>query len=332
MEECKKDEIYLLISIITIKYGRNFLINRSECLSISKFSDENSSLLNSLSNEMLKFNFQIYILNLSIEYFVFSNKFILLRNDLPVNAFFVVDKNNLILRKGDPWETKSHFESSKYDLHDFCHYVCSLLSAELYGSKHFNLDEESFKMIYDINYTSENGILISDTIIFSNFLDFYYHKIIDENDSFIIKYLSELICDYLLGKIELYHSNLQKLVKLDNRVKIDDLMILLQNKYYELPASQIEQLFFIRSSPPSENKDNLPSSSSVDLINYINNNGNKLLFYEKRNLVKHISQITSYIKLSNIINSSLESEKIQVERVIRKINFNSFDNLFLKGF
>ena len=175
---------------------------------------------------------------------------------IPPNAISALGPSHIAVRRADFSKSISDILASDivlYDLHDFAHLSAATVSAELYGSKYFDvlikLDPSLTALIRSPGYRLATGSMISDGLLFSELLTGIVNPALEvalkrqSNHTYqsLTEVSAEKLAKYLLGLRPLWHPSTASLVKVDAPISPTELAILAQNKAYELPASEIDR-------------------------------------------------------------------------------------------
>ena len=121
------------------------------------------------------------------------------------------------------------------------------------------------------------GREVSDGIIFSEFLTRLFtaetQGVISERNvhsyASMVEILAIKLAEYLLGKRSLLHPPTGKKLQLDRPIHAHELAVLVQNKAYELTASEIEQRLFVRGRPAGDERDALDALDARERLQAI---------------------------------------------------------------
>ena len=116
------------------------------------------------------------------------------------------------------------------------------------------------------------------------------------------------------------------MLRLENRITISELAVLLQNKSYELTASDIEQRVFTRGGPEGDERDKL---DDLDLAQRISTlaESKEWMYFEVRNTVKHRAHKTAY----RIVAEQYQEESLENSTEDRKLLEAVFATLDYQG-
>ena len=193
-----------------------------------------------------------------------------------------------------------------WDLHDFAHQSSASLSPLLYGSKYFShlqyLPPRATALIRSPGMrTADKGPKISDGIVFSELLMGLFDKEMQDihaglkchTYSSLENALAEVTAEYLLARRSLEHPSTGKVLHLDRPVTAAELAVLVQNKGYELTASEIEQRVFTRGGPPGHERDPLDSLDAGGRLKFLTES-RTWTYFEVRNTIKHRAHKSAY--------------------------------------
>lgn len=331
----EKKHIVWGLAIKTIKYGAIYWLSREDarkCLSILR---NNKTLIDDISSFLKEDQKSTRIFNYAVHEFMrnkravsrFSNELI------PKRAISSTGANQFYIRREDffshlPEESFNQIEPL-YDLHDFSHCITASLSAELYGSHYFNsliyLPERLRDLIKSKNYKSVNANPISDGIVFSQLSVPLYNSLakVGLTDCHIVQKIADSLCDYYLGKNSLLHPATNRFIMLKKPITAIELATLVQNKAYELPASEMETRLFTRGG--DDGHDPLKDLIASEIIEYLAN-CNDWLYFEKRNTLRHRAHKEAYKKVAYyLIQKSTNHYEINfLNRIIENIDYKDF--------
>jgi hypothetical protein len=227
---------------------------------------------------------------------------------VPPNAISCVGGGHIAVRKGDFEKSIEEILGNPnplYDLHDFAHLTVATLSPELFGNKYFSdlvkLDSSFTALIRSPGMKTGRGIKISDGILFSEFLtELFTHEVeatAKQQKSHTYRSLAEtmarMLADYLIGCRALKHCSTRNMIEADKPITPTQLAVLVQNKAYELTASEIEQRFFTRGGSEGDGRDLLDTMMARQRIEYLATS-KSWLYFEVRNTVKHRAHKEAY--------------------------------------
>lgn len=239
-----------------------------------------------------------------------SNKVIYPPKLVPPNAISSIGFRHFAVREKDFTMISSEAllddTSVLWDLHDFAHQTTASLSPALYGSKYFShlqfLPFRATALIRSPGFrTAEKGPKISDGLVFSELLTGLYTAEVENALSAskqhtyasLERTLATAVADYLLGKRSLLHPSTGKMLQVDTRISVPQLAMLVQNKAYELTASEIEQRVFTRGGPEGDRRDVLDKMDTGQRLEALAKSRN-WMYFEVRNTVKHRAHKAAY--------------------------------------
>jgi hypothetical protein len=323
-------------AIISVhKYGVIYLANRSE--STASFyplytahiclADQIDAFLYNQSNGIRAINYAVHKwINNSKNQIEYPPKLV------PPNAISSIGKRHFAVRACDFKHSSSELfledTSVLWDLHDFAHQTTACLSKELYGSKYFShlihLPLRATALIRSPGMrTTGKGPRMSDGIIFSELLTGLFtaevDSVISGDKSHTYASMQETLAialaEYLLGKRALLHPSTNNLVLLDRAIYSHELAVLVQNKAYELPASEIEQRVFTRGGPAGDKRDLLDSLTAGARLDLLAHN-RTWMYFEVRNTVKHRAHKDAYRIVAERMLAMSDSEEKRLCRTI----------------
>jgi sarcosine oxidase delta subunit len=109
--------------------------------------------------------------------------------------------------------------------------------------------------------------------------------------------LAEYVADYLMGRCELQLLTMGRMLRVKNPIHAVELATLVQNKAYELTASEIEQRVFTSGGPAGDSRHELDRLSAFERIKFISG-CRRWLYFEMRNTIKHRAHRLAYQKVA----------------------------------
>jgi hypothetical protein len=187
-------------------------------------------------------------------------------------------------------------QTGVFDLHDFAHQAAASLCPELYGNRfHTPAFEQLPPSLADLvaGFDSDRIPQHADGTVFGGFLGHLFNEWDDyeEPESTIVEGLAERIVPYMLGEGTLYLPAQERRICPSRSVNAPELAVLAQNKAYELPASELEQLMFTRGG--GDGRDELEQLSPSERLQAIAALRRRT-FHELRNTLKHRAQKLAY--------------------------------------
>ena len=239
-----------------------------------------------------------------------TNKVVYPTKLVPPNAISSIGFRHFAVREKDFTRTSSEAmlddTSVLWDLHDFAHQTTASISPTLYGSKYFShlriLPARATALIRSPGFrTAEKGPKISDGLVFSELLTGLYTAEVEKSlgtsgqhtYASLERTLATAVADYLLGKRSLLHPSTGKMLQVDSKISIPELAVLVQNKAYELTASEIEQRVFTRGGPEGDGRDMLDTLDAGQRLETLATS-RKWIYFEVRNTVKHRAHKAAY--------------------------------------
>lgn len=287
------------------KYGVIYFISRADAAQIDEPFVEKyrntilqiESLIKTDSNFNRLFNYAVHRYVRSDRRTVsFSEQLV------PVNAISSLAEDEICVRFQDFFASTSEqmlqVGIPLYDLHDFAHQLSSTLCHTIYGSRYFDLlvrlPKRLRMLVGSKGLRTSNAIQFSDGLVFSELLLGVYERLDYEamSPDELIDELAELGVGYFLDGKALPHLSTGKEMSSENPITVEELAALAQNKFYELPASEIEQKLFTRGGV--DHRDTLAAMDTIQIIEFLATNPRKWLYYEKRNTVRHRAHLEIY--------------------------------------
>ncbi|KAI0426006.1 hypothetical protein F5Y09DRAFT_78941 [Xylaria sp. FL1042] len=228
---------------------------------------------------------------------------------VPPNAIAAVGPRHVLVRAAD-FNNRSASEvlacsSPMWDLHDFAHLTCAALSQELYGNKYqdhlLQLPKPLTALIRSPGLHTATGPLISDGLVFSELLTKLFTDTVAKNTwsghqqtyQDLCMELATALAEYYLAKRPLEHPSTGRQLMLPEPISLTELAVLVQNKNYELPASEIEQRVFTRGGPSGAGKDVLLGLSARRRAARLAES-TSWGYFEVRNTIKHRAHKEAY--------------------------------------
>ncbi|KAL8831861.1 MAG: hypothetical protein Q9191_000613 [Dirinaria sp. TL-2023a] len=313
LEESLKTYRSLWKAIISVqKYGVIYFSSRADARIFRPLYLAETSLSSHI-DRFLRENHNFHrTVNYAVHYFInkVTNKVIYPPKVVPPNAISSVGFRHFAVRKKDFTLTCSEAllddTSVMWDLHDFAHQTAASLSPELYGSKYFShlqfLPPRATAVIRSPGlHSADNGLKISDGLVFSELLTGLYtievEKVLEGSTQHTYASLeltlATAVAEYLLGERSLLHPSTGKMLQLESKISLPQLAVLVQNKAYELTASEIEQRVFTRGGPEGDARDLLDKMDTAQRLETLASS-REWMYFEVRNTVKHRAHKTAY--------------------------------------
>ena len=239
---------------------------------------------------------------------------------VPPNAISSIGHRHFAVREKDFAMTSSEHllddTSVLWDLHDFAHQTTASLSPTLYGSKYFSdlqfLPSRATALIRSPGFrTAEKGPMISDGLVFSELLTGLYTAEVEKTSGVLgqqhtydslERTLATAVADYLLARRSILHPSTGKLLQINSRISLPQLAVLVQNKAYELTASEIEQRVFTRGGPEGDGRDPLEWMNAGQRLEALAKS-RAWMYFEVRNTVKHRAHKAAYRQVAETYRS-----------------------------
>jgi hypothetical protein len=280
------------------RYGAIYWASRAEASIVSK---SDASLINDLSAALAPAVSDIF--DVAVTDMLSTMELIVMDRCVPYSAFCSVGESQILVdRTHGPPLLRGELpeEGEVYDLHDFAHYVCALLNPIAFGCRYHLalpfLSNEEQNLIYSPNLYSSNQQVISDGCVFSRVSRALYDDMFDkeEDPRTATKKeaeLAEAIYQFLVGRLSVQCPKTGEILAAEEPLSPPQAAILLQNKYYEAPASQVEQMLFTRSTldvpEPLEELNAHQRSREIASLD-------RLRYAESRNLRRHRAHTKAY--------------------------------------
>lgn len=193
--------------------------------------------------------------------------------------------------------------SGVFDLHDFAHQLCAAINPRLFGNKYHpalaRLSVAQRQLVTSPNRNTGAGSPFTDGLVFSEllnglFVDAWRRS---ENSEDIVGIMAETLCAFYSAERGILHPTSGRVLKPARPMSFTELAILLRNKHYELPASEVEQHLFTRGGEPGRGdptSDDLVVLSVLGRIEAIANAAGTWRYFEKRNTLKHRAHFAAY--------------------------------------
>ena len=332
------------------KFGVVYLATRSECR--DEFLPAVESNLD-LFNEIVAFlshdNNAIRAINYGVHRLVNSNTFTVDYQTklVPPTAISSIGPNHIAVREKDFEEDSTAMldkSSAIWDLHDFAHLTAASLCPEMYGSKYFThlikLPSKLTALIRSPKMkTADPTPRCSDGAVFSELLTVLFTSEIEavqraeKKHTYVslVDTLAEDVADYLMGKCELQHLTTGVMLKAKKPISAVQLATLVQNKAYELTASEIEQRVMTRGGPVGDSRDQLDSRSPLERIRFLAH-CRRWLYFEVRNTTKHRAHKLAYKKVAERMlaqgddGSITNDDRVLLEHVLDHIRYEGWDS------
>lgn len=263
---------------------------------------------------------------------------------IPPTAISAIGINHIAVRAKD-YDGESNRlldqPNALWDLHDFAHLSAASVAPELYGSKYFtDLIKLPSKLTALIRspkmHTAEPSPLYSDGVIFSELLTVLFTAEIETVHNGERKHtyesltdtLAEHVAGYLLAQRALQHLTTGQMLKAISPISAVELATLVQNKAYELTASEIEQRVFTRGGPSGDSRDELDGLPAFERIKFLAS-CRRWLYFEIRNTIKHRAQRLAYQKVAERMLA--QDGELSIARSDRALLTSILDNIRYQG-
>ncbi|WEW59733.1 hypothetical protein PRK78_005213 [Emydomyces testavorans] len=229
-----------------------------------------------------------------------------------------------------------------WDLHDFAHLTAASLSPDLFGSKYFvhliKLPPKLTALIRSPKMkTAEPTPRYSDGVVFSELLTVLFTAEVEavqkgektHTYASLTETLANYVAEYLLGQRELQHLTTGTMLRMEEPISAVRLAVLVQNKAYELTASEIEQRVLTRGGPVGDMKDELDGLTASERIRFLAG-CRRWMYFEVRNTIKHRAHKLAYqkvaqqmLKQSNA--SKAGNDRVLLERIMDNIHYQGWE-------
>ncbi|KAE8138043.1 hypothetical protein BDV38DRAFT_292447 [Aspergillus pseudotamarii] len=332
------------------KFGVVYLATRSECRDeFLPAVESNLDLFNEIVTFLSHDNNAIRAINYGVHRLVNSNTFTVDYQTklVPPTAISSIGPNHIAVREKD-FEADStdmlDKSSAIWDLHDFAHLTAASVCSELYGSKYFThlikLPSKLTALIRSPKMkTADPTPRCSDGVVFSELLTVLFTSEIEavqraektHTYASLVETLAEGVADYLMGKRELQHLTTGVMLKAKKPISAVQLAILVQNKAYELTASEIEQRVMTRGGPAADSRDELDGRSSLERIGFLAH-CRRWLYFEMRNTIKHRAHKLAYKKVAERMlaqgddGSITSDDRVLLEQILDHIRYEGWES------
>lgn len=228
---------------------------------------------------------------------------------VPPNAISAAGPRHVVVRPADfsgrePNKDVLATKTPMWDLHDLAHLSCATLCRELYGNKYqdhlVRLPKRLTALVRSPGMRTAAGPWASDGLIFSELLTKLYTDAVAKDTqqqqltySGLMATLARALADYLLSERSLEHPSTGRKLQLSKPISATELAVLVQNKSYELPASEIEQRVFTRGGPAGAEEDVLGRLSARGRAAFLAQS-RSWGYFEVRNTIKHRAHKEAY--------------------------------------
>lgn len=217
---------------------------------------------------------------------------------VPPGGFQPLSATVLCVREADRSDilSGSSAQTETFDLHDFAHYAAACVSPDLYANKLHSAAFRSLpEQLVDLvaGFNSSQTPQHADGTVFGGLLGHLFNERDEQEDPewVIVGELARSIVPYMLGEEALYLPSRQRNVSPSRPVSVWELAVLAQNKAYEAPASELEQLLFTRGGADGRDAlEPLTTSERVHAIAMLQGR----TFHEARNTLKHRAHVLAY--------------------------------------
>ncbi len=247
---------------------------------------------------------------------------------VPVEGFQPLGQGAVCVREADRdlLMESAGLASACLDLHDFAHQAAASLCPELYGNRfHTVAFRQLPAQLTDLvaGFESLRTPQHADGTLFGVFLSHLFSSLVDlrEPERLIVDRLAAAILPYLLGEGPLYDATRERFIYPSRSINIYELAVLAQNKAYELPASELEQLMFTRGG--LDGKDDLEGLTTSERVGAISSLSGRT-FHEARNTLKHRAHALAYQYTVEEIwrrETLIQPERQLAARIFRHLRF-----------
>lgn len=283
------------------RYGAVYWGSRSSCRSLQGDVQANRSLIDDIGEHLRTAGAGNAIWNVAVAHFVSSplRRRLISPRWVPPRGFHSLDRNALAVNSGDFDEPESLVGCSDalFDLHDFAHLCACRINPLLYRNfQHDSLSafpDHIVRLVAGPGYHDPDPVQHADGVVFSHILTPLFSDLSwrDLPEAVVVDGLAERAASYLLGETPAYCTRVDADVVPTRSVNVCELAVLAQNKRYEHPASEIEQLLFVRSG--TDGNDAFEEYSASDRL-LVFASLSRRTFHEARNTLKHRAHRLAY--------------------------------------
>lgn len=323
------------------KFGVIYLGSRTECrreFLPALDSNENvfttiDEFLASEQNAIRVMNFGVHVwihrMNLRVDY---PSKLV------PPNAISSIALHHVAVRPQDfDGDSVRMLEATtaQWDLHDFTHHTVSGSSPILYGNKYFEtlvkLPPRLTALIRSPGMnTAHPKPRCSDGLIFAQLLTPLFTEEIEaltsggkvHTYSSLMESMADSLAAYLMRECTLRHGATGVKIEMEALITAEQLAVLVQNKFCELTASEVEQKVMTRGGPAGDKRDELDALSSADRIRHLVAS-RTWMYFEVRNTVKHRAHKLAYEKVTRRMLAKSDEELSLRDRELLKVTMKS---------
>ncbi|OQE16626.1 hypothetical protein PENSTE_c023G07174 [Penicillium steckii] len=342
-----RNERLWVAAISVQKYGVLYFAARWECREeFVSIMDSNLQLFNEIDSFLSRDSNSNKVINYGVHRLVNSSdiKVDYQTRLVPPTAISAIGINHIAVRAkdydGDSIRLLGQ-STAQWDLHDFAHLSAASVAPGLYGCKYFTdlikLPSKLTALIRSPKMNTANpNPLYSDGVVFSELLTVLFTAEIEMVQNGEKKHtyeslantLAEHVADYLLARRELQHLTTGQLLKANSPISPIELATLVQNKAYELTASEIEQRVFTRGGPVGDTRDELDSLSAVERIKFLAS-CRRWLYFEVRNTIKHRAHRLAYQKVAERMlhdGEMANSDRALVNSILGNIRYQGWED------
>ncbi|OCL10088.1 hypothetical protein AOQ84DRAFT_402731 [Glonium stellatum] len=251
---------------------------------------------------------------------------------VPPNAISSLGERHVVVREADFTRSVESVLAERtplWDLHDFAHLSCATLCPPLFGNKYQThltpLPKQLTALVRSPGMRLAKGPKLSDGIVFSELLTAMFTDEIEcgvqHTYASLTSKLAGDLADYLLARRGLRHLSTGTVLMLPAPITTTQLAILVQNKSYELPASEIEQRVFTRGGPVGSRHDILLPLTARQRVKYLAESKN-WLYFEVRNTIKHRAHKEAYRIVCEELMERIGKEEQEGRELLEKVRRN----------
>ena len=259
---------------------------------------------------------------------------------VPPNAISSLGERHVTVRAADFTHSAQSMLAEAaplWDLHDFAHLSCATLCPPLFGNKYQShlapLPKQLTALIRSPGMRTAKGPKISDGMIFSELLTPLFTDEIEGQTKHtytsLTRKMAQDLADYLLARRGLRHLSTGQVLTLSVPISPTQLAVLVQNKSYELPASELEQRVFTRGGPAGSVHDVLLPMTARERVQFLAES-RSWLYFEVRNTTKHRAHKQAYGIVCEELMKRAEGDGEEM-RLLEKVKENIAYEDWMKG-
>ena len=304
-------------AVLGQRYGAIYPLSRRRAGEIaSVLGGAEWRYLDQLADELAEGGVPERVLNYAVHRFLSSpaRRRTYVSRAIPQSAFQALGHDHVAVRRSDlvaqSAATTLDVAHPVYDLHDFAHLVAATLCPQLYANRYHEpgfraLASDLQELITSPRLGTTNPRPLSDGLVFSEFLTHLFNELnepdratasddlADEDE--LVDAMADALVPYFLDGAALRQPSTSMSIAAPSPVKPAQLAVLMQNKAYELPASEIEQHVFTRGGESQrDDLSKMPTSQRIRTIAELH----RRTHHERRNILKHRAHKAAYQRIA----------------------------------